>query len=131
MHMNAQTPIGVAITLLRKEIDERKTALSILEALVAQGVTALPAVANGAGPASRGGRRRGGRGGKQTVGQAAVAIMRAAGRPLHGLREIIPALEAQGYKISHRAGLATTLLRTGEVVRTSPGTFAVKGGAAS
>jgi hypothetical protein len=49
---------------------------------------------------------------------------------MHGLREIIPALESQGYRLKHRAGLATTLMRSGVVERTAPGTFAVKGGAA-
>jgi hypothetical protein len=47
---------------------------------------------------------------------------------MHGGRELVPALEAQGHKVNNPNGLATTILRTGEVERTSPGTFAYKGG---
>jgi hypothetical protein len=38
--------------------------------------------------------------------------------------------QAQGYKLKHKAGLATTLMRSGDVERTAPGTFMAKGGAA-
>lgn len=61
----------------------------------------------------------------QSVGSAALAILRAANRPMHGLSELVPALERQGYRVS-RHGLATTLLRTGQVVRTGRGTFAAR-----
>jgi hypothetical protein len=48
----------------------------------------------------------------QSVATAAITILEAAQRPLHGLTEVVPALEAAGYRVS-RNGLATTLLRTG------------------
>ena len=59
-----------------------------------------------------------------------MEILREAGRPMHGLTELLPALEARGIKVKHTAGLATILMRTGMVERTAPGTFAVKGGTA-
>jgi hypothetical protein len=125
--MNREMPIGAAIALLKKEIADRQSALSVLEALVAQGVQAGPST-TASGTAQR--ARRGGK--KLSVGKASVEILRAAGRPMHGGRELIPALEAQGYRIKHKgAGMATTLLRTGEIERTSPGTFAFKGGNAA
>ena len=120
--MRTDMPIGTAIAMLKKEIAEKQAALSVLETLVANGSNAA---AQGTGPRPRRGRPT------QSVGAAAVDILKATGRPMHGLREILPALLDQGYKIKHRAGLATTLLRTGEIERTAPGTFAVKGGAAS
>jgi hypothetical protein len=48
---------------------------------------------------------------------------------MHGLHEILPALQARGFVLRSRAGFATTLLRTGQVRRTAPGTFAYAGGA--
>jgi hypothetical protein len=126
--MRADMPIATVIAILKKEIADRQAALSVLEGLVAPGTPGVSPVAtptNGTGV-------RGKRGGKKlAIGKAAVEILRSAGRPMHGLREVMPALEAQGYKIKHKAGLATTLLRTGEVERTAPGTFAFKGGNAA
>jgi hypothetical protein len=125
MQLNQDMPIGSAIALLKKEIDDRQRALTALEAMVSQSA-GRGAVAQVNGHAPRAAPTSG-RGGKRPkIGEAAVEILRAAGRPMHGLREVLPALEAQGYKISHRAGLATMLLRTKRVVRTAPGTFALK-----
>jgi hypothetical protein len=133
MRVSPETPISVVMTTLQKEIDERKSMLAMLQALVASGASPSAPFTNGgvgapiitSGIRKRGSKRVGG------VGAAAVQVVRAAGRPLHGLREIIPALEAQGYKIKHRAGLATTLLRTGALERVAPGTFGLKGGGAN
>jgi len=134
MRVSPETPIGVTLTLLRKERDERNTAIAILEALIAQGVSpSSPVTVAGVTPVitTVGGKKyRAGKKGRASVASAALAILRAAGRPMHGLREIVPALEAQGYKLKHKAGLATTLMRSGDVERTSPGTFMAKGGAA-
>jgi hypothetical protein len=120
--MHSETPIGAAIALLKKEIAEKQAALNVLEGLVTQDSS------GGARPPSNGAASRARRGKKTTVGKAAVEILRASARPMHGIREIIPALESDGYKVKHKAGLATTLLRTGEIERTAPGTFAFKGG---
>jgi hypothetical protein len=132
MRVTPDVTIGVLATALQKEIDEKTTFLAMLKAVMAQGVSpSTPYGAGGGGsvvPITSGKRRRGK---KPTIAAASLEILRAAGRPLHGLREILPALEAQGIKIKHKAGLATVLMRTGEVERTSPGTFAVRGGAAS
>jgi len=58
---------------------------------------------------------------------AALEILRAAGRPMHGLSEILPALEARGLVVS-RYALAGNLMRTGAVERTGRGTFGLKKG---
>jgi hypothetical protein len=124
--MRAEMPIATAIAILKKEIADKQAALSVLEGLVTQGAPSINA------PSANGVTVRARRGGKKlAIGKAAVEILKTAGRPMHGIREVMPALEAQGYKIKHKAGLATTLLRTGEVERTAPGTFAFKGGSAS
>lgn len=129
MHVDSGASIGSVIALLRKEIAERQTALYMLEALIAGG-TSPASAANGVPlpplpvAAASGPQRR--KRPTQSIARAAVELLRATGRPMHGLREIIPALEAQGYKFKHKTGLATTLMRTGKVDRTAPGTFALK-----
>lgn len=126
LRLSREMPIGAAIALLKKEIADRQSALFILEGLVAQGIQTAPvaaATANGLNTRGRKGK------GKLSLAKAGVEILRAAGRPMHGGRELVPALEAQGYKVKHPNGLATTLMRTGEVKRTDPGTFAYKEGA--
>ena len=122
--MNKSTTIGAALAALRKEVADRQSAMAILEALVATG-------ASDAGHAEPGTSRRRRRGKTRPggVGQITIEIIRAAGRPLHGLREIVPALQARGLKPRSTAGLATTLLRTGAIERTAPGTFGLKVGA--
>jgi hypothetical protein len=125
--MQRNMPVGAAIDLLRKEIAEKQSVLAALEAMVTAGTesTAHALPTNGAPkPGAR-------RGKKLSVARAGLEILKTAGRPMHGLREIVPALEAQGYKIKHRAGFATVLLRTNQVERTAPGTFKLKGGAAT
>ena len=97
--MNRNTPIGDFVSLLKREIADRQALLATLEPLLT--------------PPPRSG-----------VGRAAVEILREAGRPMHGLREIVPALEAKGFEFKTQAGFATTLLRTGYIRRTAPGTFA-------
>lgn len=114
--MNEQTPIGSAIAQLKREIAERQSALAILQALVEK----VPApTANGHPPRGHPPRETG-------LVRAAVAVLKAAGRPMHGVSEVIPALEAQGYRVKHRSGFSSLLLRTGEVLRTAPGTFAYR-----
>ena len=117
MRFSAQTTIGAVVTTLRREIDERKTLLAMLEAITATGASA---------PAETIRRRRN----RSPIVVASLEILRDAGRPMHGLTELLPALEARGLKLAHPASLATALMRSGEVDRPSPGTFAAKGGAA-
>jgi hypothetical protein len=108
-------PLSSAIALLEKEIAEKQAALAALKALYARGTPPIEL------PRGRGGK-------KPSIATAAIAILKAAGRPMHGQRELLPALEAQGIKIKHPAGLPTILLRTKRVERTSRGTYAFKGG---
>src|SRR5271166_5025820 len=133
MRVSADTPIGVLMTTLEKEIEERKTLVAMLRAVMATGVSPTTSFAASGGAVvpitSVTHRRRGGK--KPSIAAASIEILRRAGRPMHGLREIMPALEAQGIRMRYKAGLATILIRTGEVERTAPGTFALKGGAAT
>jgi uracil phosphoribosyltransferase len=105
--MGRDTTIGELLALLKSEITDRKALVDKLESMV------------GAEPPTR----------TKGLALAAVEILRAAGRPMHGLHEILPALQARGFVLRSRAGFATTLLRTGQVRRTAPGTFAYAGGA--
>lgn len=126
MHVSPQTTIGVTMTMLRRELDERRTMLSMLEAITGRGAAPL-ITAPDAPTATRPSRRH--HDGRPSIAAAAEAILRSANRPMHGLREILPLLEAQGYHLAHRASLAGTLTRGRRIVRTAPGTFAVAGGA--
>jgi hypothetical protein len=101
--MEREMTVRDFLALLRGEIAERQKLVTEMEARIAPSP----------------GRKSG-----QTA--AAVEILRTAGRPMHGLQELLPALEAQGYVIGSRAGFGTGLLRTGQIVRTAPGTFAYK-----
>ena len=116
--MNRETTIGDFVSLLKREIEERQTIIAALEARLGS-EPAIPAA-----PAPRGKRSAG-------IGAAAVKILREVGRPMHGLGEILPALEARGFTVAHRAGFATTLMRTGEIDRVAPGTYAAKPHAAA
>jgi hypothetical protein len=118
-------PIGAAIGQLKREIAERQAALVVLETLVEKGVSSVPASASSQ-PVKRGRPRLGAAG--STAVDAAVIIVREAGRPMHGLSEILPELERRGHHYSHRASLASSLLKSGKFVRTAPGTFGLKGG---
>jgi hypothetical protein len=120
--VNDRTTIGDAKTDLRQRIANQQTALHILEALTA------PMPRSTVGPSHTEGTPARKRRNNVGVGRAAIEILRRAGRPMHGLSEIVPALQAAGYHV-HAHGLATTLLRTGLVERTGRGTFAVAGGA--
>ena len=91
--MDRNMTVGDLVSLLRREIEQRQSLLAELESRL----DAAPAV-----------RRKG-------AGLAAVEILRAAGRPMHGLGEILPALQTEGYELNSRAGFATLLLRTGKV----------------
>jgi hypothetical protein len=92
MRVTPDVTIGVLATALQKEIDEKTTFLAMLKAVMAQGVSpSTPYGAGGGGsvvPITSGKRRRGK---KPTIAAASLEILRAAGRPLHGLREILPA----------------------------------------
>lgn len=107
--MNDKTPLGTAVAVLRSEIAAKQTLLAGLEAMIA-------------GPSPRAGPRKR----RSGIGAAAAEILRQTARPMHGLRELIPALEAQGHVIASRAGFATLLLRNSEIERRAPGTFALK-----
>jgi hypothetical protein len=118
---NSSTSLGSMIGVLEREVEEKTKALFILKAFLAQPVTASTET-----PATS--RIRTARGANtHSAAKTAVEILREAGRPLHGLREIVPALMARGYSISP-AGLPSALIRFPEVVRVAPGTFAYQGG---
>jgi hypothetical protein len=119
--MNRNTTIGDALKYLDQNIERFRSARFMLEALIhgpddpgkpptppASAVNAAVRVRTGL-----------------SVANAAIDILRAANRPMHALAEIVPALQAAGYKV-HPHGLATTLLRTGQVVRVARGTFALR-----
>jgi hypothetical protein len=101
--MNRGTTVGDFVSLLRTEIAERQALLAQLESRIDDGAPALK---------------------KRSIGIAAASILRDAGRPMHGLDEILPALVASGYEVKRREGFATTLLRVRGIVRVAPGTFA-------
>jgi hypothetical protein len=125
-HMvNKNMTIAAAISALKKEAAERLSAASILEAVTASGVSEV-GVSEPA-PASNDGRRRTRRKRGEGAGRVAVEIIRNAGRPLHGLTEIVPALEARGIKI-RSSGLPTCIMRTGQAIRVAPGTYGLKNG---
>ena len=135
MRVTEQVPIGTVMAMLRKRIEDMQSALAVLEALVAGGTETAPMeyvswTVPIPGPGSVEPTRKRRRRKRMSVGDAAVELLRAAGRPMHGLREIVPALLADGFKIANPSGLATSLMRTGLVVRTAPGTFGLKGGGA-
>jgi hypothetical protein len=112
--------VGDAIASLRKEIQDRAKALSVLEEMVANSGPESPA------PMIQGRRRRKG-GPPQSVGAHAVDVLHTAGKPMHALREILPALLARGLKVSKQS-LPTTLGRQKELRRTARGTWAYAGG---
>jgi hypothetical protein len=107
--MDRNMTVGDLVSLLRREIAQRQSLLKELESRL------------DAAPSAR----------KKGAGLAAVEILRAAGRPMHGLGEILPALHTSGYEINSKAGLPALLLRTGQVRRTAPGTFAYSPGDAT
>ena len=96
------------VSLLRDEITQRETLIATLEERLDTAPPPKPAAPRG-----------------ESVGSAVIAVLREVGRPMHGLGEIIPALEARGVMIKNKAGFATALLRTRKIVRTAPGTFAL------
>jgi hypothetical protein len=106
--MVQEMTVQALVCLLEREIEERRTLVAALRARMGGEPKAAPAA-----------RRTG-------VGAAVVAILREAGRPMHGLGEILPALNARGFEVSRRAGFASVVLRTGQTVRTAPGTYALK-----
>lgn len=98
--MDRSTPVGDFLSLLRREIADRQVLVAKLESML----TPSPRTRTG-------------------LSQAAVEILQKAGRPMHGLREILPALEARGFAVSKK-GFATALIRSGRIRRIAPGTFA-------
>jgi hypothetical protein len=103
--MNRDMTVGDLVSLLKREIAERQNLIRELEAR--------------ARPSSAPGRPRGG------IATTAIDVLRDAGRPMHGLSELLPAIEARGVHIASRAGFATSLLRTDKITRTAPGTYAL------
>lgn len=159
MGVSRDTTIGAVMSLLRQEIESRKTALAMLEALVGRAasptgpVTPASVAATDAsnridhsgataGSSSNATAETGSAGAgciaggpssgkKPSIAIASVRILREAGRPMHGVHELVPALAARGFRIKYGSGLGTLLLRTGEIERTAPGTYAAihpKGG---
>lgn len=101
--MNREMSVGELLSELKREIADRQRLVDELEARV------------GGEPARKTG-----------MAAAAIAILKDAGRPMHGLHEILPALQAKGFVVGSRAGFSTALLRTGSVERVAPGTFRYK-----
>jgi hypothetical protein len=64
--------------------------------------------------------------GRLSFARAAIEVLKVTGRPVHGTRELLPVLEVLGYTLKHRSGLPTVLMRTGQVERVAPGTFALR-----
>ena len=122
--MNKNNTIGDALRYLDQNIEKFRGLKFALEALIHPGQGPAdpnrpptpPASAVNAAAYARTGLG---------VATAAVAILEAAERPLHGLTEIVPALEAAGYRVSRHA-LATTLLRNARIVRVGRGTYALR-----
>jgi hypothetical protein len=113
--MNRNTTIAEAIATLKRRAADQLTAVSMFEALIAPSAPRPDA----AHPGTRRRRRR--REGS-TIAEIAVEILREAQRPLHGGTELLAQLEARGVKV-RPSGLATSLLRTGEIERVARGTF--------
>lgn len=109
--MDRDTTVREFVCALKREIEERRTLIAALEARV--GSDEKPE------PASPRVCRTG-------MTSAVLDILREAGRPMHALNEVIPALEARGFTVRSKGGFATLMLRTGQVVRTAPGTYALK-----
>lgn len=109
--MNRDTSVGEFLDQLRREVDDRQLLIYALSERLDE-PTKSPATTEA--PTRVG------------VAQAAADILREAGRPMHGLHEILPALRARGFAPKSRAGFATLLLRTGKIIRTAPGTYAYK-----
>jgi len=105
--MDREMTVGALVRLLRDEIAERETLLVGLEMRLGRDP-----------PPDAPPREKG-----PSIASAVVAVLREVGRPMHGLDEIIPALAARGIHVKNKAGFATLLLRTRQIVRTSPGTF--------
>jgi hypothetical protein len=130
MKLDSGLTLKAAIASMQKEREALGTAIAMLQALIATGVSASSpfngSALHNTAPVSGKRARRGGK--KPSIAHASIEILREAGRPMHGLREIIPALAARGVKVKQKASLATILLRTGEIERTSPGTYGLKGG---
>jgi hypothetical protein len=118
--LNRSMTICDAILALRSEVDSKMHLLAELEKVFNEDVTAEanPAVA----AVSK----------KKTsnygIGYEAAKILREAGRPMHAMREIHPALAAKGIKCA-KAGLATSMTRSGLCQRVGRGLFAhIEGG---
>jgi len=102
--MDSTTTIGDAITLLEREIEDRRRALSVLKAMVGLSPSQLPLTGTNK-PANGSASRK-----AVTVGGAAVEILQAAGRPLHAMRELLPLIQERGIKVS-KTTLPTALSR--------------------
>jgi hypothetical protein len=108
--MDSELTVKALVCQLKREIEERRTLLAGLEARCGEEPeTQQPTPA----------RRTG-------MTAAAVEVLREVGRPMHGLGEILPALKARGFDVSKRAGFASVIMRSGQVVRVAPGTYALK-----
>ena len=122
--MNRNTTLGELLKYLDAQIEAHRRAKFAIEALLhpPSGPTdpdlppTPPASAVNAATLARTGR---------SVGAAAISVLEVARRPMHGLSEIVPELEAAGYRVS-RGGLTTTLLRTGRIVRVGRGIYALR-----
>jgi len=112
--MNRGMSVSGVMLVLERDIAKKTALLKALVAIVPQAKTRKRAAKQSVTPK------------RPSLGVAVVDILRAAHRPMHGLREILPALESRGYRVTDRPGLATTILRRPEVERTAPGTYAVR-----
>jgi hypothetical protein len=130
MQFHDRTRLGAAKAKIRRQVEDLQRLLIQLEAMTASSPSTTSTTSttkqrkqgfpSGTPTSASTLRNRG-------IGQAALEVLRQAGRPMHGLREVLPIIEQQGFHVRSRSGFATLLVRTGQVVRVAPGTFAFRG----
>jgi hypothetical protein len=128
--MNPNMTVRDAIAQLEAEIQEKNTLLAALRAAVDNGtpspvtrVFKLPRPPKrnhkkpAAAPISPGGSLK-----SMTVAAAATQVLKEAGRPMHGRRELLPALLHRGVKVDETT-LPVAAKRSKNIERTAPGTY--------
>jgi len=121
--MDSTTPIGEVIAALEREIEDKRRTLATLKALLVGAPREVRITENGPVIAVLGGNA--GAHKVMTVGGAAVEILRDAGRPLHGLRELLPMLQERGVKVDKNT-LPTALGRQTVLKKVEPGVWAYR-----
>jgi hypothetical protein len=143
-----RTTFAEALLILRREAEDRQHAIAIIEALLASGTDPRSRVADAILTEQA---QEGSSGAKvvalkavpqgqpkgpplppipeykaiPTAGQAAVALLREAGSPLHGTKQIGPALEARGVNLC-KGTLPKSLARCPDIVRVGVNLWALR-----